>query len=334
MAKRNYLIMMLVLALAVVGTGCNSGGEKAASGDNYPKGPIEMIAPAGAGGGWDTTIRSVAKVLKDQELVETPLPVINKVGGGGGIALSHMQRKKGGDKEIVVYSPPLLLINLSGQTPYSYKDLTPLAKLIEDYGIFVVRKDSPYKNIDDVMEALKKDPTSLSIAGTSSPGSMDHIQFLQAAKAAGIKDLKKIKYVSFQGNESVANLLGGHVDIVSTGLSDAVGLIESGDVRALAVTAPERINAGVLSEIPTLKEQGINTVFVNWRGLFGPAEMPDHAIKFWKDTLAKMVETEQWDEIAKNNGWNKAFQAEGFDKFLEETNESYKVILEEIGMLK
>jgi len=325
--KKTIISLVLTVCLIMAFAGMTLASD-------YPSGPITMIAPSGAGGGWDTTIRSVAKVLEDQDLVDVPLPVVNKSGAGGGIALSYLQDKEGEAKNIVVYSPPLLLINLTGQTPYSYKDLTPIAKLIEDYGIFAVADDSKYENIDQVMEQLKEDPGSITIAGASSPGSMDHIQFLIAAKAAGVTNLDKINYISFQEGEGIANVLGGHIDMISTGLAEVVGLLESGDVRGLAVTSKERIETSPLNKVPTLKEEGIDATFVNWRGLFGPPNMPEEALNFWRNNLKKMVKTDQWNQIAKNNGWNKAFmEPDEFSDFLKNANEDYKGILSDIGML-
>ena len=110
---------------------------------DYPSKPFEFIAPAGPGGGWDTTIRMVARVLQEEKLVPVPMPVINKPGGGGGGALAYLQQRKGDPYTVAVYSPPLLLINLTGQTKLSFKDTTPIARLISDYGAFAVPKILP-----------------------------------------------------------------------------------------------------------------------------------------------------------------------------------------------
>ncbi len=324
-----------VLALTVLGafalTGCAAGGGSEKS---YPSGALEFIAPSGAGGGWDLTIRTVAKVLQETELVKSPMPVTNNAGSGGGVNLAYMQTQKGSEKLISVYSPPILLIELNGTSEYGYEDTTPLARLITDYGAFVVPKDSPYQTITDVMEALKKDPKSVKIGGNSAAGSMDHIQFLIMAKAAGVENLKEIDYISFQDGTATAQILGGHVDLLTTGLGDVQSLIESGDLKALAHTGAERVGEGALAEIPTCKEQGIDAVFENWRGLFGAPEMPDYAVEFWQDTLAKMVETDEWKAEAAKHGWAPAYLGqEEFKTFLAETNESYKSILEEIGLL-
>lgn len=340
--RKKVLSGLLAVSLIVASlfAGCsakdaNSGNAaKASDADKYPKKAMEFIAPGGAGGGWDLTIRTVSKVLQDTKLCSVPTPVTNRPGGGGSVNLTYMQEKKGSDGLVSVYSSPLLLTNLNGTTELSYKDTTPLARLIADYAVFVVRSDSEYKTINDVMDALKKDPKSVKIGGASSVGSMDHIQFLMIAKAAGIENLKEIDYISFQEGVN-SQLLGGHIDILSTGLSEVTGLIESGDMRALAQTADHRVGTGAVADIPTCKEQGIDGTFVNWRGLFGAPEMPEYAVKYWAETLDKMVQTPEWEEACKRNGWDDAYQkADEFKAFLEEVNKGYEEILSEIGMLK
>lgn len=298
----------------------------------YPTKPMEFVAPGGAGGGWDLTIRTVAKVLEDTKLVSVPMPITNRPGGGGGVNLAAMQKQRGSDRLVSVYSPPLLLINLNGSSPFGYSHTTPLAGLIADYGAFVVRKDSPYQNINDVLEALKKDPTSVKIAGASSPGSMDHIQFLMVAKAAGVKNLRKINYVSFQDTSAMGQLLGGHVDLFSTGLGEAAGMIKGGEVRVLAITSDHRVEAH--ADLPTCKEQGVDVEFTNWRGLFGAPNMPDYAMAYWQEVLAKMVKTPEWAEACKRNGWDQKYMnAADFKAFLDKTNREYMEIMEEINML-
>lgn len=327
--------MSMMVALTVVGamalTGCAAEGS---SKDTYPKGALEFIAPSGAGGGWDLTIRTVAKVLQDTKMVSVPMPVTNKSGSGGGVNLAYMQTQKGSDKLITVYSPPILLIELNGSSEYGYEDTTPLARLITDYGAFVVPKDSKYETIKDVMDALKADPKSVKIGGNSAAGSMDHVQFLIMARAAGVENLKEIDYISFQDGTATAQILGGHVDLLTTGLADIMALVESGDLKALAHTGAERVGEGLLAEIPTCKEQGIDAVFENWRGLFGAPGMSDEAVAFWQETLSKMVETEEWKTESAKHGWAQAYLGqEDFEEFLTYTNEEYKLILDEIGLL-
>jgi len=336
--KRNFktalILLTALMVLSVSGTLFAGGTKEEAKEASYPRGNFDFVAPAGAGGGWDLTIRTTAKVLKDTGLVKVPMPVRNNPGAGGAVNLASLQELKGKDNTITVYSPPLILINLNGTTELGYKNVTPLSRLIADYAAYVVAANSPYKTMNDVMAALKKDIKSVKIGGISAAGSMDHIQFLIMAKAAGVKNLNQIDYVSFD-DSAVAQVLGGHIDLFSTGLSEVQGLIESKDLRALAQSADHRVGEGIVKEIPTCKEQGIDATFVNWRGLFGPPEMPEYAVKYWRETLAKMVKTPEWEAAKKTNGWDDAYlDAPDFAKFLVQVNEDYKIVLSEIGMLK
>jgi putative tricarboxylic transport membrane protein len=300
---------------------------------DYPSKAFECLVGAGPGGGWDTTLRMATKVLTESKIINVPMPVVNKPGGGGGVGLAYLQTKKGDPYELTIYSPPLIFINLTGQTKLSYKDTTPIAMIINDFGAFAVPKDSKYNTLNEVMEALKKDPKSVKIAGMSSQGSMDHIQFLVAAKAAGVENLKELQYIAFQGGEGLASLMGGHVDLLSTGMAELAGPKESGDIKVLAVTAPKRISTGPMSDVPVMAELGYDTVYINWRGIFGAPGMPDSARDFMEDALKKMTETPAWKEICERNGWTESFMgAKDFTAFIEKNNEETKSLLTEIGM--
>lgn len=336
------VLVSLLLVTSMLITGCTSKAEESTTTEGtssetevkYPTKAMEFIAPGGAGGGWDLTIRTVAKVLQDTKLSPVPTPVTNRPGGGGGVNLAYMHEKADSDNMLSVYSAPLLLINLNGTSELSYKDTKPLAGLIADYAVFVVAKDSKYKSITDVFDALIEDPKSVKIGGASSAGSMDHIQFLIMAKAYGVKNLSQIDYISFQ-ESGVSQILGGFVDVFSTGLGEVSALLESGDLTALAQTADKRIGTGAVAEIPTCIESGIDETFVNWRGLFAPAEMPDYAFDFWADAIDQMVVTEEWKTALQTNNWDDTYMnAEEFSTFLDGVNEDFKVILDEIGMLQ
>jgi putative tricarboxylic transport membrane protein len=328
------LTALMVFTMTSCGAKKTADSEEAAKSVKYPKGNFDFVAPSGAGGGWDLTIRTTAKILKDTKLINVPMPVRNSPGAGGSVHLASLQEKKGDDKTITVYSAPLILTKLSGTTDLDYNNVTPLASLIADYAVFVVKADSPYKDMSDLMDALKSDIKSVKIGGSSSAGSMDHLQFLIMAKASGIKDLKQIDYVSFDDSGS-AQVLGGHIDLFSTGLSEVQGLIESGDLRALGQTAAHRVGEGIVAEIPTCMEQGIDATFVNWRGLFGSPDMPEYAVEFWRNTLKEMVATPEWKAARTANGWDDAYlDAPDFKTFLAKADQDFRDILSEIGMLK
>ncbi|MCI6674967.1 MAG: tripartite tricarboxylate transporter substrate binding protein [Spirochaetaceae bacterium] len=334
MKKRCALLatcMLAAMSLFAAGANEGTGGAKAAP--KYPNGNFDFVAPAGAGGGWDLTIRTVAKVLGDTKLVNASMPVRNAPGAGGAVHLGTLQTKKGDDKTITVYSPPIIFFNLNGTSPYGWRNTTPLARLIADYAAFVVRADSPYQTINDVMDALKKNPKAVKIGGTSAAGSMDHVQFLIVADSAGVKNLDKIDYVAFD-DDGATQVMGGHIDLFSTSLADVMGLVQSGDLKCLAQTADHRVGEGAQHDIPTCKEEGIDVTFQNWRGLFGSPDMPDYAVAYWRDTLKKMVQTQEWKDMEKQYGWDDVYlDKPEFEQFLVETENSYKDILTKIGMI-
>ena len=331
MIKRKAFICLLA---AVTGlTGCQEAKQEETE-RQYPLEAIEMVAPAGNGSGYDLTIRSIVQCLENTGLVSVPLPVTNKPGGGGRINMEYLAEARGRNNVLSIFSPPICLINLNGSTDLNYaEDTTPIAQLVVDYGCFAVRADSPYENLNQVMEKLRESPESISVGGTSSLGSMDHIQFLKIARAAGVDRLKSIRYDGFENGGGVTQLMGGRVDILSTGISDVVGLVESGDIRVLAVTSDKRLEGEVISQIPTCREQGIDAGFITWRGLFGPGDMPEYAVKYWEDVLKEMTETNEWKSTCRKYGWTMEYKDhEHFTEFLEQVNEEYRELLEEVGL--
>ena len=326
---------LIAVALAVTTAfACFANGSQDGANPKYPTGNLDFVAPAGAGGGWDLTIRTVAKTLGDTKIVSVPMPVRNAPGAGGAVHLATLQSKKGDARTITVYSPPILFFNLNGSSKYGFRDTTPLARLIADYAAFVVKADSPYKTINDVMDALKKDPKSVKIGGTSAVGSMDHVQFLIIAKAAGVQNLNQIDYVAFD-DDGATQVLGGHIDLFSTSLADVMGLVESGDLKVLAQTADRRIGTGKKAEIPTCVESGIDATFTNWRGLFGGPDMPEYAVTDWRNALKKLNETAEWKKACETQGWDNVYlDAPDFKAFLEKTEKEYMAVMADIGMLK
>ena len=187
MIRGKYLILLASALVLSLNSGCSQRQAKSAEAVSpYPRQSVELIAPAGVRSGSDLTLRSVAQCLRDAGLVDVPLPVTNRPGNGGGLALDYLNEHIGADDALAVFSPPVCLIHLNGSTPLSYhENTTPIAKLVTDYGCFAVASNSPYQNLNQVMEALREDPGSVRVGGTSSVGSMDHVQFLKVAQAAG-----------------------------------------------------------------------------------------------------------------------------------------------------
>jgi putative tricarboxylic transport membrane protein len=303
-------------------------------GASYPSRPLELIAPAGAGGGWDTLARTINRSLEVEKLYPQPISVVNKVGGGGAVGLAYIFQKKGDDYELIVYSPPLIINTINKTFTQDYKELVPLAKLITDYQIFTVKADSPYKTFNDLLADLKKNPSAPKFAGASSPGSMDHLAMCKVAHAAGINP-KDLVYVAFNNaGEAITALLGGNVAFISTGIGEMVPQLQAGTVRALAVTSATR-RGGLMKDIPTVKELGINTTYEVWRGIFGAPGMSKDAQAWWAKTLKTMAGTKTWKESLEKLQWVDAYaDAKEFANFLEDDYKSYQSLMVTLGFVK
>ncbi|MCM3730274.1 tripartite tricarboxylate transporter substrate binding protein [Fictibacillus nanhaiensis] len=332
---KNWLLAgLLIPSLAA----CSTSGSSSKTGDSdYPKKSIAVVAPSGAGGGWDLTARSLTKVLGETKLVDQTMTVENKPGGGGAVYLAeYATQHKKDDYKLYVNSPPILINNLKkeGNSPYGYKNTTPLAQLTKDFGAIVVKEDSKYNSLKELMEAVKKDPKSVTAAGGSAPGSMDHLVAVLPAYKSGV-DPKSVKYVSYDGGgEAIAALLGGNADYIATDASAVGEFLKAGKVKVLGVSATERLK-GDLADVPTFKEEGIDADFTIWRGIFGPKEMSDSAKDFWTKTLKDLDESKEWQAELERNGWESEFKdAEEFTSFLEEQEKQVEDLLKSLGMNK
>ena len=320
----------LVLLIAASSLALPGYGQAAA----YPSRPLEIVAPANPGGGWDALARTINRALEVEKLYPQPMAVLNKPGGGGAVGLAYMFQRKGDDYEMVVYSPPLIINTLNKTFTQNYKELTPLAKLITDYQVFIVKADSPYKTFPELVAALKKSPGAVKFAGGSSPGSMDHLAFCKVAKVAGLNP-KELVYVAFSGGgEALTALLGGNVAFVSSGVGEVLAQIQAGTVRALAISSAER-RGGPLKDVPTLKELGLNTTYEVWRGAFGVPGMSKDAQAWWAKTLKTMAGTKTWKESLEKLQWVDAYaDAQDFTKFLGEEEKSYRDLMTDLGFAK
>ncbi|ETP70109.1 hypothetical protein G159_03735 [Planococcus glaciei CHR43] len=335
---KKLISVSLAGVLAVGLAACSSEESTNASGDaNYPERGITLVAPSGAGGGWDLTARSIAKTMNATKLIEEPITVENKPGGGGAVYMAEYATKEvDNDYMMLVKSPPILINNnkAEGNSPYGYKDTTPLAQLTRDYGAIVVKADSKFQTLTDVLDSIKKDATGVTLAGGSAPGSMDHLVGILPAFEYGI-DPKSVKYVSYDGGgEAVAALLGGNADVIATDASTIAEYVKSGDVRVLAVSSPERLE-GELSEVPTFMEEGIDAEFTIWRGIFGPKNMTDGAKEYWSTKLEEMSNSDEWKKELEKNGWQSEYKnSEDFEAYLKTQEEVIVELLTALNMQK
>ena len=298
----------------------------------YPTQPIELIPAGDPGGGLDLHARMVEMVFQQEKLADKPFTVINKGAGGGNAATAYMVTKKGEGHQLQINTNRVLLNALKGTTKHTLKDMTPVARLTAEYEIWVVRADSPFKSAKDVINKLKENPASIAFGIGTAPPATDHLNVIMPAKASGI-DVTKLKVVAFRGAGDLATqILGGHVAVGSTSISELIANIDAGKLRPLAVSAPHRLER--MKEVPTWKELGVDVELAHWRGVFGPPEMPREAQEYWQKKFAQMAGTKSWKEaLAKNELMDAFAPAERFQKELERDNVQFRELLGTLGML-
>ncbi|HCR96346.1 MAG: Bug family tripartite tricarboxylate transporter substrate binding protein [Halomonas sp.] len=299
-----------------------------------PSKSVEFVAPANPGGGWDTLVRTVSRVIQQEGLADENYAAINVPGGGGAVAWAQIARDSGNPHKLFATSPPIILVPLAGASRYDHTDFTPVARLITDYSIVLVSADSEYETINDLFDALKENP-GLSVGGGSAPGSMDHISIAGLASAAGL-EASSVNYIPFSGGgDAMTNLMGGHIEAVITGAGESVGQLgEGSQIRALGVSSPERLGGG-LAEVPTYQEQGVDYTFDIWRGIMGTPDMPEEAVTYYQDLFAEMLETDGWQEARDQLGWIDAYQnSEESGVFLDEQQAQFSGVLSELGLLR
>lgn len=329
---------LLTLGLAACSKdSASTPGKEKDKKSNYPEKALTVVAPSGAGGGWDLTARSFIKVLGETKLVKQPLAVENKPGGGGAVFMAeYATQDVQNNEKLFVNSPPIIINNLKkeGNSPYGHKNTTPLAQLTKDFGAIVVKEDSKYKDLKSLLDDVKKDPQALTFAGGSAPGSMDHLISILPAYEYGV-DPTKVKYVSYDGGgEAITALLGGNADVIGTDVSSVKEFLKAGKVRVLAVTSPDRL-AGDFKDVPTAKEQGIDAEFTIWRGVFGPEKMSADAKKYWEETITKLVESKEWKDEVAAQGWEEDYKnSSDFKSFLNDQEKQVQQLLEALAMQK
>ena len=321
------LVMFFTLSIIFVLGACSSEGSGQ---KEFPSKNVELIAPASPGGGYDATSRAIQKILTDEKLVDQNMTVVNKPGGNGEVGWKYLQSKDA--HSLAIDSSLIVTNNILGASDLTYEDLTPLAILTTEWISYAVPIDSPFEDAQELMEHLKEDPSSIKIAVAPGLGNNDHLSFIEAAKTYGI-DVTKLNFLVYDGGGDVVTaLLGGHVDFGISSLSEFIDQHEAEKFKIVAVSSDERIEG--LGDVATWKEQGVDMVFPHWRGIVGPADMADEEIAYWDEIISKLVETEAWQTLLKNNEWEPYYKdSKETMKFLEEQQSKYEVLIKDSGLI-
>ena len=330
---RALRLTALVAGLALAASACgvtDKGADDSGGGAGGTLTDHRIMVPNSAGGGYDTTARTAAAAM-EKEGIAKGLEVFNLEGAGGTVGLARTVNEKGNGELAMLMGLGVVGASYTNETDASLADTTPLARLIEEPGAIMVPKNSKFKTIEELVEAWKKDPGSLNVGGGSSAGGPDHLLPMQLADAVGI-DPKQVNYVPYDGGgELLPALLGNKLDIGTSGPSEFLDQIKSGELRVLATTGEERLET--LPDVPTLKESGIDLVFTNWRGLVAPPGISDADREAWIDALERMHDSAAWDKALTDNGWTDAFATgDEFGSFIKEQDQRVVDVLTQLGL--
>lgn len=293
---------------------------------------LHLVIPAGPGGGLDATARALGNTLTDSQLLQG-VSYENRTGGGGGKAMAYFVNSGASlDDTLLVNSAPLIVRSLQGLFPHSYRDLTPIGGLIADPGVIAVRANSPLSSWGDVVAALGDSRKRLFVGGGSVKGSLDHITLSLLAQADGI-DPRKIRYLAYDGGaKALLALMSGEVDVLVSGLGETLAAHQAGTIRILGVTADSgHQTAGIRS----FRDQNVDVVFYNWRGVFAPGDIEPTDKKRLVELLTEAVATPTWQQQLDRYGWQPKFLPDQlFVEYLQEQERQLQEIMTDLGLVR
>lgn len=317
-----------LLALALFGFGAHAWAQGWS-----PQRTVEIVVGYAPGGGVDRTARALERILTTNKLINTSISVVNKPGGNTTIAYAYVNQRPADGHTLMVFGETLFTTHISGASPLSHSDFTPIASLFSEYHVYVVSANTPVKTGKDLVQRLKTD-VRLVTTGVSAVGSPGHLSTGLLTKAIG-GNAKDLKIIAFKGSaEALTAVLGGHVELTPAPASLAAPHLASAQIRAVAVAAPRRLD-GAFAAIPTWKEQGVDLVYGPWRGILAPKGLTAAQIAYWENVLSKTVKTAEW-----KSDMEKIFAVDDFvtgaqlRKDLEKEYADTKAVMNELGMAK
>jgi len=322
----HVLVAGLAAALAV-------GATPSALAQWKPERIPELIVSVAPGGNQDITARTIQSIWQERKIL-SPVNVINKPGGGGAIAYTHMSQRAKDPSQLLILAPTMMTSKIMGVGQFTHRDFTPIAMLFNEYIFTVVRTESPLKTGADLIQRFKAAPDSLSVGIATAVGNHIHMGIALPMKAAGV-DIKKMKVVAFKSSgESLTAVLGGHIEVAAATFAAVLPHVTAGRMRILGVSAPQRMG-GALAAIPTWKEQGANAVFDSWRGVVGTKGISEAQVKYWEAAFLALSQTEEWKaDIEKNYRVNHFLNGRDSNAYWDAQYKELEEGLAELGLAK
>jgi len=274
--------------------------------DTYPDDTIRIIVPWSAGGGTDLISRQIAQIMAEK--LGVPVIVVNKTGGGGLVGFKAIADAKPDGYTIGSISISLLLQKAVGLAYQDFRELTPIGIYNEDPASLTVNANAPWSNLDEFVEYCKDNPETVRVSN-SGTGAIWHVSALRMEKFLGIK----VVHIPYKGgNPAAVAVAGGHVEATTTSPAEVASLVNAGKLKILAIPSEERVH--IFPDVPTFKEEGYDFTAGTWRGLAGPAGLPEEVTKKLEETLMEVVKDPRYIDFMKNNGYG--IRVIGSDKFL------------------
>ncbi|HSA88606.1 MAG TPA: tripartite tricarboxylate transporter substrate binding protein [Burkholderiales bacterium] len=296
-----------------------------------PKGPVEITVGSGPGGTPDVIMRNIVKIMTEQKIVTIPVVVQNRVGGSHSNAYNYVLGKKGDENLLLTLASPVFTTPIMQGTPSVISQVVPIAGFIQSELVFLVQPNSPYRTFKDFVEAAKKEPKKLRIAGAASGGT-DHLATALIEKAAGVR-LTYIPYES--GSKALASFLGGNVEATFGTLEEGLPVFQGGKARPLAILSEKRRPEASYKDVPTAKELGYDIVFGQFWGVAAPPGADPAIARWWEDKFRKAVATKAWQD-----GLKEKFQRSDFHglqkagEYFKREEAKFRSLMEDVGLAK
>ncbi|ATE58288.1 MULTISPECIES: Bug family tripartite tricarboxylate transporter substrate binding protein [Actinosynnema] len=328
MPRKRLALGVLGAVGALVLTGFAAVDASKSTAGATPRSKLTVMAPAAPGGGWDLASREFQQALRGESIVNNA-QVVNVPGAGGTIGLGQFVEIGPDPTQLMMTGTVMEGAITVNKSPVNLLDTTPIARLAEDYEVFIVPADSPYRSLTDFIDAWKRDPGARPVGG-GGLGGTDHLLAGLAARSAGIAP-EQINYIAFAGGGEVLTALLSHtIEVGISGYNDFRDQIEAGTLRALAVSAEEPV-PGI--DTPTLIEQGVDVALPNWRGLVAPPGITAEQRQELIDIVTEMAGTADWEDALQRNKWvDSLLTGDEFTDFIREDQARVDAIIEELGL--
>lgn len=302
-----------------------------------PTKSVELVVPAGTGGGADQMARVLQGIIQKHNLMNQPMVVINKAGGAGAEGFLDVKTSARNPHKLVISLSNVFTTPLATGVPFNWKDLTPVAGLALDEFILWVNANSPYQTAKDYVEAAKSGQADMKMGGT---GSKQEDQIITAAieQATGAK----ITYVPYKGGGDVAaQLVGGHITSSVNNPIEAVSQWRAGNLRPLCVFDAQRmpykeeVAAGKSwSDVPTCKEAGLDIEYLMLRGIFMPPNATQDQVAYYVNLFEKVRATPDWADYMNKGAYNTTFMTgQQFQDWLAKAETQHKDLMAKAGFL-